>query len=287
MRHALLISLLLPQLLTPSAAQDLEPNLRRAVQRLVGEIALDLNGRSPAPSGLAIRRGRVGDAALGALTRSLLDAGFKVRHLDSLESAGEDLEVLVEEEAAPPNRRLVLHVGGARGRRLACRFGAAEWVDAEITRPGGHRLMVVSGSLESTRSEAVASATQKAWEGVCGQLGLPRARVAEPSELDSFRTRLFVGERSNEGRLFYRAIIGVEMDEPTLVSLRGKETERQEAVAWSRLVRTAGGIAWGIAMILGYLYADLRTRGYWTSALRVLFGSLMVIGCAALWGMLP
>lgn len=264
--------------------QDVEPTLERAARRLAGEVARVLPALARTPEGLAlVARPSVPDAVVGAAARALGEEGFRVVMGPARSGGGDLLEVRVASGPSGGYGRLELQLGDEAGTRLVCLHGHARWVDR---REEGDLLVV--GPYRRGSREAL--------EAACG---LARARLASKpvgkaledapdlDPLEAYEQRLFLARSGEGAHAVHRAYLKLVPQEIRMAWLKARaaEVRRSERHAlWIRLGLT------GLLMVVlgaGYLKADLATRGYLTGTLRVVFGTLLLGGLVACWGLGP
>jgi hypothetical protein len=273
-------------LLAAAPGQDLEPTRARALRALSAQLvqALPTLGREV---GTLVLRATPGTAAAarGAMARVLLEDGFRVELAGSGAVAADSL--VLEFTARSEGERGVvgLAVVGSAGLSWSRRFGAASWVDA----PGPERL-VAEGPFRRDRAAAREGARRQLLSRVRAGLDLAPGEVPEIDELlfESFCIEEFQAEAlSDEGDPVYRSFVAVHLGQTGQGFLEQVVDDARHRAARLPWIRGGCAIALVIALGLGYLRCDLRTRGYRTGRLRVLFGILLVAGLFACWGLSP
>lgn len=272
--------------LAVTPAQDLEPTRARALRALSAQVVQALPGLGRAVSALALRPAPgTPAAAQGAMARALLEDGFRV------ELAGEGIpapDVLELDFSVGSDREyglVTLRVVGIEGLRWSRRFGTATWV--EDSDPGR---LVVEGPFRSDRATASAAARRQLLRRVRAGLNLAPSEVPEIQKIlfQGFCVQEFQAEAlSEDGDPVYRSFVAAHVGEPGQALLEQVVTEARRRAARRPWIRGGCAIALVIALGLAYLRTDLRTRGYMTGRLRVLFGILLVAGLFACWGVTP
>jgi len=264
----------------PGLAQTLEPHLPLAVRAVVSELVAVLPAREPRPEALRVLpRGGPDAEVVRRLRSALAEEGFRL--VDERHTDDRVLELQVWTEPLPPHRRLVLETVEASPFRSTSAYGDAPWV----TEPAAGRIVVEGPwapngalALEGARKRAVATILAEAgWVG-------PSAK-APPVKLEIARS--FVGTSGAEGEGSHRAWIEVAAAERAVETARStveRALRRQALAPWIR----GGAIVVLLAGLgLAYLLTDLRTRGYFTGRLRMLFATLFLIGTGLCWRVLP
>ena len=272
MRNTVLCLLVSSALVADLGAQDLEPNLERGVRRAVEALALALVAKVPSPTGIALQPDRATPSVtLREVREQLLAHGYRVTGIESDQPGLLHLEL--RDSRQGPHRRLHL-ADRDSDLRIQVDYGSADWVDERD--PG---FLVVEGPLAPDRPGAIRAAWEKAGRQLLGDALPPQHRGDLPKA-----SRLFLAEaESDSGVVLYRAHLGIE--DPRRVA-RALARDRERALRRSVLAPVFRGIASVVflgLLGLGYLLADLRTRGYAATPLRLLFGLLGLIGLAACW----
>jgi hypothetical protein len=263
-----------------AVAQDMEPSLNRAAGNLAARLSQFLPGVDPAPSALALVADRDTEpAVVGALAKALTEDGYRVvfgRH-----AAADDhvLTIKVSSGSSETPGRITLDIESGQGRRMVCLYGDATWL--EDTPRGA---IQVEGPFRASRDAAVEAAYEQAWARF-------RARHPEAATGDSSRPMLHSAARrlivtfasAPAGQRVYRAHLQVMPDKSFVRALERKATRLHTKRLWQPWKLAAGLLA--LAFVLGFAYVgtDLKTRGYMTGTLRVLFGILFLIGVFFCW----
>jgi hypothetical protein len=236
-------------------------------------VADHLLERAEAPNALTVVPDWGADPVSGAAVIAALRAeGFTVTEGGRRAEAGTlVLEVTTLQSAT--HRVLVLRTREPPAWEARCAFGDATWVD----QAGPFDVQAQSRVL-TDRSHAVAEARERAAQGVLVRAGLGRGDLTPETTLVGLPQRAFVGEAEVDGRPLYRAWVEIAASEGALRDLRETFLRRQRRVALEPFLRGGVALLFSVALGLGYLRADFGTRGYMTGRLRLLFGTLLVIG---------
>ncbi len=276
-RSALALLVLGALLTPPTSAQDLEPNLRRCAARLASGVVERIVHVGEGLTGLVVLTGSGADAATAEVVAGALrGAGFNV--LRDAESAARPdvLALTVEVDGGRDYPRLVLRAGAPASLELLCGYGEASWVDA-----GGEHIVLVEGPLRKDRATATRAAREEARRRIAALSGA--ACGEDPLSVVAHRT--FIGSEDGGAGALYRAFLQVEVGQGAIRCLQAADERaaRREAVApWTFGI---GAAVLGVFLLGCYLKFDLRTRGYLSGRLALLFGTLFLIGVGS-WGSL-
>lgn len=260
---------------SPGSAQDLEPNLQRAAKNLVGELARTLPGWDQPPESLQVLAGRgVDRAAWEVFEDALRGAGFRV-----VDRAGRrTLGFRVWAERAAPNRRLLVESVEDAPTRFVCDYADTTWMD----RPEPDDV-IVEGSLARDPDRALASARRKARLRVLRRIGVGMSEGKDLDVLDGLPVATFVAREQAEGAPLYRAFLKVTPTTNQVARLKGRVETRRTLRLLSPWLRVGATLVLGLLLGFFYLRTDLKTRGYMTGRLRLLFGILFLIGTGVCW----
>lgn len=286
-------------------AQDLEPTLDRAAGRVVAGLARHLLTRSPAPEALRLLpSGGPAAAAAAAVRAALVAEGYRLVDAPSAgdgvlppaagggvlapDAGGGVLELQAWSDPGRPHSVLVVETVGVEPARFVSRYSDAAWVDQGAVAAGdgapADRLVVESGVCR-TAGEALESARRRAEGLLLHRAGWGPATAPAPrSGRGKLRVgRTFVGETTADDARAYRAWL--EVPSPArqaadLARVLERESRRRAVAPW---LRGAATLVLAAAIGLGYLGADLKTRGYMTGRLRALFGILFLVGAGLCW----
>jgi hypothetical protein len=256
-----------------AAAQDVEPTADRAIRAIVAELVSELPWRMPNADALAIRPGpSADDKVVEAFTAALIRAGFTVRAGDS--AGGVPLTVSTRRAGTLEELQVV-----AGDLTVARQYGRAGWID----RPAGREKVLVIGAssptIEGTIESARAYLRQKL-NATYPDLWREKPGVIERAVLREPASR-FIAKRTSGGRQLYEAYVLAEPGFDRLERAQRSVHRQARAMVW---IRSGAVAATGLVLWLLYLRADFRTRGWRTTRLRVLFGTLFVaISATLLW----
>lgn len=277
MRHIHLLAFI--SLLTANvAAQGLEPSLGRAAARMVERLSPVLLHRHPDLKGLAVVPDWGTQEEAGRIVvEALENVGYVI--VQSEASSGDVLKLKVSTRAGEKHRRLIVETLEKDPWHFSCAYGDATWAD-EVRDDA----VLVEGSLRPNREDAVLSARRAASLRLLRRAELDRHALGESEVLDRVSHRLFVGEEVRDDRTLYRAFFQADAGSDVLRRLQRaarREARRDALEPWMRL-GAVGLLA--LVLGLGYLRADLSTKGYMTGRLRMLFGTLFALGAGVCWG---
>jgi hypothetical protein len=259
-------------------AQDLEPNLARAAQRLSGALARRLVGDPGQHTGLDIEPlPGTSASALGTVARTLGEDGFRLTLGGAEPRAGYLLLRLSASEGAGGGRVALETPDGSL--HLVCSHGDADWVD-EVDSDR----LVIQGPFRSSAAEAREAAFEETWRRVVRRLENPDLDTLGPEALDAWPISCFVGwSDAPEGRV-YRAWVGLRPDARGAARLERQIEETRDGRREAFLVRSGLTVLLALVLLFSCTAMDLRTRGYMTGTLRIGFGILFLIGSLACWG---
>ena len=279
MRQSLRLGLVLPLLLLlPASGQDLEPTLVRAAGRIGDQLVDSLPDRGEHLTALAVvaEPGCCGEVA-SALVGALVDRGFKITEAAARGARTGVLVLRVSLVMGEPHRRLTVETAGDEPRRFVCSFGEASWADERTDDA-----LLIQGPLRGAPEEAVDAARDLARRRAMSRAGL----TAAPGDIDILRRiahRTFVGAEQRETGRLHRAFVRLELGPHAVRRVKravDDEDRRRAIIPWARV----GGVVALVAILgLSYLSLDLRTKGYMTGRLRLLFGTLWVLGAGVCW----
>lgn len=264
----------------PASGQDLEPTLVRAAARIGDQLVDRLPDRAGAVKALAVvpdwgARREAGQAVIGAL----VDKGFKVVDAESARSRDDVLFLKVSVVSGEPNERLVVETREKDPQRFVCAYGNADWADEKT-----EEMILIVGPLRRDPAEATDAARREARRRVMSRAGVADAEAdVDVDVLRRVPLRTFVGAVQQETVRLHRAFLRVDLGRDAIRRVQRateREERRQAIVPWAR----AGGML-ALALILGlsYVCADLKTKGYMTGRLRLLFGTLFALGAGVCW----
>ena len=261
-------------------AQDMEPNLSRAAHRVTARLATLVAAVDPPPRALhLIPVPGTDPGILGAISDQLLADGFRVILDASGETGFDALDIRVSGSLEEGRGRLVLDVGD---ERLVCFFKDAEWLDAP---PEG--AVTVESGFHVDREEALEEAWRLSWRSLAARHGLELPWPVARRMLERMKRRLCVTFSSaSEGTRVWRAHLQLLPDAHTLHALEGKSRFRTWVRILAPWLALLGILAMGLVLGLAYALLDLRTRGYMTGTLRVVFGILFLAGAYVCWRVL-
>jgi hypothetical protein len=259
-----------------AAAQDVEPTHERAVRAIVNELVRELPWLAPNAEALAIVPEAASDPrVVESFTAALIRAGFTVRAGES----GSGVPVRVSVRPAGQLGEISVTAGTFTATR---KYGNATWVD----RPAARDKMLVVGGAAPTLAGAIDSARHvlrsklhAAYPAldVSGEnAAIERAVLREPAAR-------FIAVRNEGGRQLFEAYV---LAHPGFDRLEREERSikrRARLVPWIKAgaVGLSGLVLWAL-----YKRADFRTRGWRTTRLRFLFGTLFVaISASLLWNL--
>lgn len=279
MRQSLSLAFVLPLLLVlPVQGQDLEPTLVRAASRIGDHLVNTLPDRAEALAALAVVpdrdvRREAGEALVGAL----VDRGFKVVEAEAGRARAGVLVLKLSVVPGEPHPRLIVETYEDEPQRFVCAFGDACWADEK-----SDDALLIEGPLRGDPDAAVDAARDLARRRFMSRAGV-RSAGRDIDILCRIAYRTFIGAEQRETGRSHRAFIRLELDPQAIRRVRraiDHEDRRQAIIPWAR----AGG-ALALALILGlsYLSLDLRTKGYMTGRLRLLFGTLCALGAGVCW----
>lgn len=269
-------------------AQDLEPTLTRAAARIAERLVDELPGRSDGAAAIEALAvvpdwGATADAG-EKLIGALVDRGFKVV---AGSRAGERgvFQLKVGVVSGDPNPRLVIEGETPSDSdepplRIVCAYGDADWADE---KPEGS--LFVQGPLRDDAEAAIDAARALARKRVVSRMELGSAAASRVDVLDHVGHRTFVGAIGRDGARLYRAFMRIDLNDEASrrVSDATDRVERREKIL--PLARLGGTVAVAIVLMLMYLGFDLKTKGYMTHRLRLLFGTLFLLGAGLCWGL--
>jgi hypothetical protein len=252
-------------------AQDVEPTPERAVRVIVNELVRELPWLAPNAEALAIVPEAGSDPkVVESFTAALIRAGFTVR-------AGESAGSVAVRVSARPSGQLG-EISVTAGTFSATRkYGNAAWIDRPQSR---ERVLVVgrpcdsiAASIESAR-EMLRIKLASSFPTLYGRPEIERAVLREPASR-------FIATRTVSGRQLFEAYV---LAEPGFDRLERAERSLERQARMAVWFRTAAVGGTGLVLWLLYRRADFRTRGWRTTRLRFLFGTLFVtISACLLW----
>jgi hypothetical protein len=256
-------------------AQDVEPTMDRAMSSLVRELVAELPYRVENGEALAIDLEPYSDKRIAEVfVARLLREGFRIEAASSRNAGAVPIRV-VTKDSSDGLGSIRVTAGDFVAER---RFGRASWVD----QPRANGTIVAVGvsaesaqaSLASAR-EKIATELRKRFPNLAGKPDFERYASREP-------VASFVAQRTVAGRKQFEAYA---MAEPSFEHLTRAERSVRDAarrVPWTRAAMLAAS---GCVLWLLYLRADLRTRGFKTKRLRLLFGTLFAALSMGLWSL--
>ena len=263
-----------------ATAQDMEPTLTRAAGNLAAKIGQVLPALDPVPGALVLVPERGTDpAVVGALATALADDGYRVMIGRSSVVEGRVLGIRIATDARSTPARIALELEGTETPRLVCLHADATWLEAV---PQG--AIQVEGPFRVDREAAVEAAFDQAWVRFKARLPSEAASDVGPTVLHTSPRRLIVTHASAPGgRKVYRAHLQVLPDARVLHNLERRAMHIRDSRFWKPWKRA--GVLLVLALVLGVVFvgSDLKTRGYMTGTLRVLFGILFSIGVVVCW----
>jgi hypothetical protein len=279
MRPSLSLALILPLLtVLPVPGQDLEPTLVRAASRIGDRLVEVLPDSAESVSALAVVSDGVSQReAEEAIVGALIDRGFKVVEAEAGHTGVGVLALRLTVVPGELHQRLVVETCEDQPQRFVCAFGDASWADEKTDGS-----LLIEGPLRDDPEEAVDAARALARRRFTSRAGV---RSAE-GHIDILRRvahRTFVGSEQRETGRLHRAFVRLEADPQAIRRVQiaiDYEDRRQAVIPWAR-----GGGVLALVLIFGlsYLSLDLRTKGYMTGRLRLLFGTLCVLGAGVCW----
>jgi hypothetical protein len=261
----LVLAVLLLAVGTP--AQDLEPDLAAAVASAVGELRDRLPAVQPSPRALALAGG---GTAARLVAEALLAEGFTV----AAAPAPDHLTIRVEH--GPEWIRLDAESRILPG--IVRRHGDAHWVGT----PPPHAITVRAHSRQSA-DRALAEAERLLRRALADRLG------AAPDAVLGLEIghRSFVAERADGTGTLWVAFAQLDAPPSIEAHLRAMLDEAGRQRLRDLFGRGLSSLALGILVLLAYWWLDLRTRGYVTTPLRVLCGTVLASGVAWIWLAIP
>lgn len=256
-----------------AAGQDVEPTHDRAIRAIVNDLVRELPWLAPNAEALAIVPEAASDPkVVESFTAALIRAGFTVR-------AGESGGGVPVRVAARPSGQLGEISVTAGTFSATRRYGNAAWIDRPQSR---ERVLVVgracdsiAASLDSAR-DMLRVKLESSYPTLWGKPELERAVLREPASR-------FIATRTVSGRQLFEAYV---LAEPGFDRLERAESSLRRQARLAVWFRSAAVGAAGLVLWLLYLRADFRTRGWRTTRLRFLFGTLFVaISACLLWNL--
>jgi len=264
-------------------AQDLEPTLTRAAARVAERLVDQHPGYGDGVEALAtVPLGAADGEVDRAIREALAERGFRVAPDSKAADPGVlSLRLKVLSGTSDP----VLVVEGAgplasseQPLRIACAFGDAAWAD-ELDEDA----LFVAGPLRGDPEAAVEAVRSLARRRASSRLDIGWPVTDDVDILSHLSHRTFVGSVDRDGARLHRAYMRVDLTLGAVDRLNDVSDEAARHRAAVPLIKLAGLTILAATFLVLYLRFDLRTNGYMTHRLRLLFGTLFVLGAGFFW----